>query len=72
MGGVFHALNPESYELGLGKVLPATAGKRFMNWAEFIGTESHGRSPALWGTCEGRNIRGNFTGRTSADYSSTH
>jgi hypothetical protein len=43
-------LNSQSYEPGLGKRLPAAAGKRFVNWAEFVGTESHSRSPSIaWG-----------------------
>ena len=47
---IFDALNSKSYEPGLGKGLSAAAGKRFVNWAEFVGTESHRGSPALaWG-----------------------
>src|ERR1700736_5614889 len=34
---------------GLGKGLPAAAGKQFVNWAEFVVTESHGRSPVVLG-----------------------
>src|SRR5437899_1300376 len=46
---IFDALNSWSYEPGLGKGLPATAGNRFMNWAEFVGTESHSGSPSILG-----------------------
>jgi hypothetical protein len=47
---IFDALNSKSYEPGLRKGLSAAAGKRFVNWAEFVGTESHRGSPALaWG-----------------------
>jgi hypothetical protein len=39
---IFNPLNSESYQLGVGKELAATAGERFVNWAKFIGMESHG------------------------------
>jgi hypothetical protein len=42
---IFDALNSQSYEPGLGKGLPAAAGKRFVNRAEFIATKPHGIPP---------------------------
>src|SRR5712671_4550796 len=39
---VFHPLNPESYQPGLRDELPATAGKGFMDGAQFVATKSHG------------------------------
>jgi hypothetical protein len=44
---IFDALNSQSYEPRLGKGFPATAGKRFVNWAKFVGTESHLGSPEV-------------------------
>jgi hypothetical protein len=47
---IFDALDAEAYDPRLGKGLPAAAGKRFVNWAEFVGTESHSGSPSIaWG-----------------------
>jgi hypothetical protein len=42
---IFDALNSESYEPWLGKGLPAAAGKRFVNRAEFVATKPHGIPP---------------------------
>jgi hypothetical protein len=44
---IFDSLNSQSYEPGLGKGLSAAAGKRFVNRAEFFGTESHRGYPSL-------------------------
>lgn len=51
--GVLYALNPESYDLGFRKDISATASARSVNWAEFVGTESHDTSPVVLGGCEG-------------------
>jgi len=42
---IFDPLHPEPDQLGLEHEFPATAGKRFVDWAEFIATEPHGIPP---------------------------
>lgn len=39
---ICNPLNSESYQPGLRQELAATAGERFVDWANFIGAESHG------------------------------
>jgi len=42
---IFDPLHPEPDQLGLGHDFPATAGQRFVDWAEFIATEPHDIPP---------------------------
>jgi hypothetical protein len=40
--GILNSLNSKSDYLGSGKRLPPTTENRLMDWAQFIGTKSHG------------------------------
>jgi hypothetical protein len=46
--GIFNFLNSESDQLGSGERFPTTAGKRLVNRAQFIATESHGIPLGDW------------------------
>jgi hypothetical protein len=43
--GIFYTLNSKPDQPGLGHEFPATAGKRFVDWAEFIAAEPHDSPP---------------------------
>jgi len=50
---IFDTLHPEPDQSGPGYGFPATAGKRFVDWAEFIATEPHGIPPVMAGEIGG-------------------
>jgi hypothetical protein len=49
---IFDPLNSESNQFWFGEYLSAAAGNGPVNWANFVGTESHDTSPGEFGITE--------------------